>query len=317
MKKYLIPFFTLIVASLLYRPTLFADRYDEVNKYYLDAYNLYRSGKTEQSLELLKKVIEIDPDHAEAYFGMGSIYFRQNMFNEAVGAFTTVIRIKPEYAQAYERLWLAYKRLGMNDEAAEALQNYRKAVMGRMQAVTGELPQTAKPATQPSEEKPKEGEKSQSQEEKKANQPATDRQKVQESQPEETKILTTQEKRARQSPPTAPELNAGEPKPPVKETKRSETKIVKPSISQREDSRREAAKGAETSIQPSKTKSSMLFKNPLKKYLKILDKTYTGKVLKIFLYYTVTVQIWLCIVTSLFIYLLKVRQQKYKYPGRF
>ena len=40
---------------------------------------------------------------------MGSIYFRQNMFDDAVKEFTKVTKIKPEYVEAYQRLWLAYK----------------------------------------------------------------------------------------------------------------------------------------------------------------------------------------------------------------
>ncbi|MFN3532175.1 MAG: tetratricopeptide repeat protein, partial [Candidatus Brocadia sp.] len=118
-----------------------------------DAYNLYRMGKMDQSLELLKKVIAIDPEHAEAHFGMGSIYFRQNMFDDAVREFTEVTRIKPEYALAYERLWLAYKKLGMNDKAEESLQAYRKIMLERMEALSGRPPQVVKPVTPPTEEK--------------------------------------------------------------------------------------------------------------------------------------------------------------------
>jgi len=73
---------------------LLADRDEDANKTYLDAYNMYKLGKLEQSLELLKKVIELNPDHAEAHFGMGSIYFRQNMFDDAVKEFTKVTKIK-------------------------------------------------------------------------------------------------------------------------------------------------------------------------------------------------------------------------------
>ena len=77
MKRYLIiilPVFVML--SMLHMQVLFAEREDEANKLYLDAYNLYKLGKMDQSLEMLKKVTEISPDHAEAHFGMGSIYFR-------------------------------------------------------------------------------------------------------------------------------------------------------------------------------------------------------------------------------------------------
>ena len=126
MKKHLIAFLPiLIIISMFNVQVLFGDRDDDANKYYLDAYNMYKLGKLDQSLEMLRKVTETNPDHAEAHFGMGSIYFRQNMFDDAVKEFTKVTKIKPEYVEAYQRLWLAYKKLGMNDRAEEELLKYK------------------------------------------------------------------------------------------------------------------------------------------------------------------------------------------------
>src|SRR3990167_997746 len=148
-KKYREEFFIFSLVSMLHMPILFADRDDEANKLYLDAYNLYKLGKIDQALEILKKVIEITPDHAEAHFGMGSIYFRQNMFDDAVKEFTRVTKIKPEYVEAYQRLWLAYKKLGMNDKAEEELLKYKKLIEERMQTMGGGSPQVAKPVSPP------------------------------------------------------------------------------------------------------------------------------------------------------------------------
>ena len=134
---------------MLHMQVLFADRDDEANKSYLDAYNMYKLGKMDQSLEMLKKVVELSPDHAEAHFGMGSIYFRQNMFDDAVKEFTKVTKIKPEYVEAYQRLWLAYKKLGMNDKAEEELSKYKKLIEERMQSMGGGSPQVAKPVSPP------------------------------------------------------------------------------------------------------------------------------------------------------------------------
>src|SRR3989304_5208467 len=124
MKKNLVAFFIFILVGMLHMPILFADRDDEANKLYLDAYNLYKLGKIDQSLELLKKVIEINPDHAEAHFGMGSIYFRQNMFDDAVKEFTKVTKTKPEYVE-YEQLFqfLVFKicLIGIANEDQEKL----------------------------------------------------------------------------------------------------------------------------------------------------------------------------------------------------
>ena len=152
-KKNLVAFFIFILVGILHMPILFADRDDEANKLYLDAYNLYKLGKIDQSLEMLKKVIEITPDHAEAHFGMGSIYFRQNMFDDAVKEFTKVTRIKPEYVEAYQRLWLAYKKLGMNDKAEEELLKYKKLIEERMQTMGGGSPRWQNLSHHPHNEK--------------------------------------------------------------------------------------------------------------------------------------------------------------------
>src|SRR3989304_4952808 len=149
MKKYLIVFFTFSLVSMLHIQVLFADRDDEAYKCYLDAYNLYKLGKMDQSLEMLKKVVEVSPDHAEAHFGMGSIYFRQNMFDDAVKEFTKVTSTTPPSREAYQRLWLAYKKLGMNDKAEEELLKYKKLIEERMQTMGGGSPQVAKPVSPP------------------------------------------------------------------------------------------------------------------------------------------------------------------------
>src|SRR4030067_344706 len=142
-------FLTVVITGLLQAQLLFAAEDEQPNKLYLEAYNQYKLGKLEQSLEVLKKVVAITPDHAEVHFGMGSIYFRQNMFDDAVKEFTKVTKIKPEYVEAYQRLWLAYKKLGMNDRAEEELLKYKKLIEERMQSMGGGSPQVAKPVSPP------------------------------------------------------------------------------------------------------------------------------------------------------------------------
>lgn len=317
---------------------LFAERYDDANKYYLEAYNLYRFGKMEQSMELLKKVVEIDPDHAEAHFGLGSIYFRQNMYDDAVREFTRVTRIKPEYAQVYERLWLSYKKLGMNDKADEALQNYKKIMVERMQALSVEPPQVVKPATPPSQEK------------------------MVESKLPETKVETSQPSEMKSSGTTIPETKLAESSPSESEEEEEKEEVeekedilsvVKPVIPQRTESMERSDNGqrkpiletgppktkpVDPTIQSTeiesttklnteykspltrtkqhnlfrsfKNKSATFFDSPFSKIAEILNKSYIGKLLKGFIYYIMTVQIWLCVVTSLFIYFRKINHKR-------
>ncbi|MCF6155334.1 MAG: tetratricopeptide repeat protein [Candidatus Brocadia sp.] len=338
MKKSVILLPIIILTSILHIQTLFAQRDDEANKCYLDAYNLYKLGKLDQSLEMLKKVIEINPDHAEAHFGMGSIYFRQNMFDDAVKEFTKVTRIKPEYVEAYQRLWLAYKKLGMNDKAEEELQKYKKLIEERMQGMVGGSPQVVKPAAPPprrevQEEKPKpeetqpttetrppettvpdtrvaesgspekETEKERPVVVKPVSPPAEETKPVagarsSVAEPEATAVLETTkqiEKRYTESP----------PQPPTEEKRPTETEYKSPYI--KVDKKDPAYKHL---FKPFKKVGSTLFKNPFKKRAEELEKTYVGKLVKGFLYYIMTIQIWLCIVAFLGIYFFKAKKEK-------
>lgn len=341
MKKYFIPI--LILFLVFFCKALFADRYDQANEYYLEAYNLYKIGKVDESMELLKKVIELDPDHAEAHFGMGSIHFRQNRYDDAAREFTRVTHIKPEYAQAYERLWLAYKKLGMNDKAEESLQNYRKIISERMQAMTGESPRIVRPVTPP---------------------PQQEKSGMTGSQPPGTRGETPQPSVKESSGKTTPETKLAEARSPETEEEEKENSIssVKPVSPQVKESAEPSEKGAKTSIlatgppgteepvkpvkpsrqsstiplnpspdkkykdsqatvtqsnakyqtvfKPFKMIGAILFKNPLRKNADKYAESFKDKLLKWFIYYIATVQVWLCVVTSLFIYFRKIIHKK-------
>lgn len=331
MKKYLVVFVIFSLVSMLHLQVLFADRDDEANKCYLDAYNLYKLGKMDQSLEMLKKVVEVSPDHAEAHFGMGSIYFRQNMFDDAVKEFTKVTKIKPEYVEAYQRLWLAYKKLGMNDRAEEELLKYKKLIEERMQSMGGGSPQVAKPVSPPPQRE----------------------ERVEASKPEETKVEPYRPPEARPPETTVQETRVPESRPPDVETQTERSPVVKPVVPPQEEYRPPVAppppppvvaRPVEPPQPPQETKSatkleeyrspyikvdkkdpayknlftpfkkmgSTLFQSPQKKSATVtkLQKTYFGKLIKGFLYYIVVVQIWLCIVASFCIYFLKPKGNK-------
>ena len=346
MKKHLIAFLPiLIIISMFNVQVLFGDRDDDANKYYLDAYNMYKLGKLDQSLEMLRKVTETNPDHAEAHFGMGSIYFRQNMFDDAVKEFTKVTKIKPEYVEAYQRLWLAYKKLGMNDRAEEELLKYKKLIEERMQSMVGGSPQVAKPVSPP----PEGGER-------------TEKPKQEESKPLEPRVETPPQVETR--PPvstTIPETSVTESRPSETETKKEKPIVVKPSAPIQEEykppvvepppkppvietiplkpkpveppptlpSEMKSTTKPDTEykspyikvdkndttyqnlFKPFKKMGSGLFRSPLKvkKGTDAWKGSYIGRLTKGFIYYIVVVQIWLCIVASLCIYFFKIKRE--------
>lgn len=345
-------FLTVVIAGILQAPILFAAEDEESNKLYLEAYNQYKLGKLEQSLEVLKKVVAITPDHAEAHFGMGSIYFRQNMFDDAVKEFTKVTRIKPEYVEAYQRLWLAYKKLGMNDRAEEELAKYKKLIEERMQAMGGGgSPQVAKPVTPPppakeESEKPKpepvhEQTHEPVKEERKpvvvrppevepaekkvvVSHPAELVEKKEKSEAAKPVMPTPEESRSLvalgKKPPIMRELkpHEGTPKEPlsVLTDLRSSIKLdpnyKSPYI--KIDKKDPAYKNL---FKPFKSVGSALFKDPKKKYAQVtIEKPYFGMMAKGFIYYIVIIQIWLGVAACLCIYLFKPKKTKSEFENR-
>lgn len=344
MKKYslvYLPIFIIIIGIFCIQ-TLFAQRDDEANKYYLDAYNLYKLGKLDQSLEMLRKVIEINPDHAEAHFGMGSIYFRQNMFDDAVKEFTKVTRIKPEYVEAYQRLWLAYKKLGMNDKAEQELQKYKKLIEERMQSMSVGSPQVVKPVAPPPRGEERE-----------------EKSRPEEARPPETKVEVSRPTETKPPEKTSADTRVVESKPPETETPQVRPMVIKPVSPPSEETRpparppvvekREPALETTKQLEKRYTEPSKppavekpapeteyrspyikvdkrdpaykhlfkpfrkvgrsLFKSPFKESTEKWKKSYIGKLVKGFLYYIVTIQIWLCIVTFLGIYFFKTKKE--------
>ncbi len=339
MKKNILFFFlTVFITGVLQAQILFAAEDEESNKFYLEAYNMYKLGKLEQALEVLKKVVTITPDHAEAHFGMGSIYFRQNMFDDAVKEFTKVTKIKPEYVEAYQRLWLAYKKLGMNDRAEEELAKYKKLIEERMQAMGGGgAPQVAKPVAPPPPQ-------AKEQKEKPKPEPYL----------EERKPVV-----ARPSEAEPPETKAAESSPVYLGEKKEKPTIVKPVIPTPEESRSLALEKKPTVMRevklpdakpkeqpnvltdlrssikldqdykspyikidkkdpaykslfkPFRKVGSTLFRDPKKKHAEVeIKKPYFGKLAKGFVYYIAVVQIWLGVTACLCIYFFKQKKNR-------
>lgn len=326
-----------VLAGLFGIQVSFADKESEANKYYLDAYNLYKLGKLDESLGILRKVVEINPDHAEAHFGMGSIYFRQNMFDDAVREFTKVTRIKPQYVEAYQRLWLAYKKLGMNDKAEEELMKYKKLIEDRMQAMGGGSPQVVKPVSPPQQEeklqeKPRQ-EVSKPPEVTRPSETTDSETKVSGYQPLKTETKSAESVVVRpeaaprepekvspsivKSVPLAEEKRPVEQKPPVAVMPREESKL---SLEGKSTTRLNSEYDApyikidrkdpryKNLFTPFSKMGSTWFQRPFKNF-GYFKKPSAGKLIKGIICYVVVVQVWLCIVASLCIYFSKKGKQ--------
>jgi tetratricopeptide (TPR) repeat protein len=63
------------------------------------AVDLLNSGKTDEAMAAFQKVLEIDPNFAEAYFHMGTLAVGQNKIPEAIGHLEKYLSMNPANAQ--------------------------------------------------------------------------------------------------------------------------------------------------------------------------------------------------------------------------
>lgn len=68
-------------------------------------------------IDRFKKLVEIEPDSEISHFGLGNVYYEENVFDQAVICFRKAIEIKPDYTAAYELLGRSLEKVGQVDEA--------------------------------------------------------------------------------------------------------------------------------------------------------------------------------------------------------
>lgn len=61
---------------------------------------------------LLKRTLELDPDYAEAHVQLGTLYFRQQRYPEAIGEYERALKINPNEASIHYHLAQSLRRVG-------------------------------------------------------------------------------------------------------------------------------------------------------------------------------------------------------------
>ncbi|MGP0630765.1 CAF17-like 4Fe-4S cluster assembly/insertion protein YgfZ [Nitrospina sp. 32_T5] len=79
-------------------------------------------AERERQLEMFIKVLGIDPEDQVANFGLGSIYYDTERYEEAVPPLQTVVKHYKDYSAAYLLLGKTLEKLSRKEEAAEVYQ---------------------------------------------------------------------------------------------------------------------------------------------------------------------------------------------------
>ncbi len=75
--------------------------------------------KDREALKAFKESIKLNPNVAEAHYGVGFANFRMGRFRDAVDAFKKATQLAPQMAKAHYGLSLAYQELGMDRQLLE------------------------------------------------------------------------------------------------------------------------------------------------------------------------------------------------------
>ncbi len=76
---------------------------------------------SEDRLNALRKLVEMDPEDAMARWGLGRVYLETRRWAEASAAFTKAIELNPEYSAAYRDLGRAQIELERPGDALQTL----------------------------------------------------------------------------------------------------------------------------------------------------------------------------------------------------
>ena len=71
------------------------------------------------------KLIELDPDNADAYHERGDFYYEMDQYGKAIADYSRAIELEPRYASAYFNRAYAYGEIG---EYNKAIADYSKAI---------------------------------------------------------------------------------------------------------------------------------------------------------------------------------------------
>ena len=88
--------------------------------------------KSEEALQAFRQAVLLNPDLADGYFWIGSIYFyRKEQYAKAAQYLEETLKCAPQWGTAYQLLIQSYRGMGDDAKAADTAQRFRK--VGRIE----------------------------------------------------------------------------------------------------------------------------------------------------------------------------------------
>jgi len=114
-KKYLSIF--ILIGLALFLTKAFAD---EAQGYFNKGHRFYLDSKPGQSEVEFKKALRLNPKLSDAHYYLGSIYFKQSRYQEAIAECRQAIALNPGDVKSLIILGVCFQQLELFDQATDA-----------------------------------------------------------------------------------------------------------------------------------------------------------------------------------------------------
>lgn len=78
------------------------------------------NGMPDKAAAVAERMIELDPNNADAYYNLGYMYVKQEKWQEAIPHFEKAIEVRPDFDYAFMNLGYCYNQLKQYSKAVEA-----------------------------------------------------------------------------------------------------------------------------------------------------------------------------------------------------
>ncbi len=120
--------FTVIVVALAACVT--EEQIKKANGYYQEGVS-YVETDQQRAFVSFQKAIQLDPNHKEAHYALGHLYYLKAKYKQAEEQFQEAVRIDSDYSEAHNYLGQTYQR---QERWPEAVKAYRKALANPLYA---------------------------------------------------------------------------------------------------------------------------------------------------------------------------------------
>lgn len=86
------------------RPPVSAQSRAAAKRLYKEGVKYGRTGLPKQAAQIFERALELDPDYADAYYGLGHAYFDLGQWDKAMQTLRTLLRVKPDDFEGREFL---------------------------------------------------------------------------------------------------------------------------------------------------------------------------------------------------------------------